>query len=56
MKIAIIRTIVVFFSGVTASINLTHLIGHNEEYEAAWWKVVFAVLIALTFGLWRGER
>ena len=39
--------IMTFMGGFVASANLSRLVPTNPAYEAAWWKVMLALLIAV---------
>jgi len=42
----------VFLSGVNVANNVGRLVEINPNYNAAWWKVGFALVLAVTFGVW----
>ena len=50
--------VVCFAAGMVTAINLTQLIETNQNYDAQWWKVVFAVTVALVWGFvpWPGSK
>lgn len=47
----IARTVLPFLCGVVASINATVLLGVNPNYDAAWWKVFLALVLAAVIPL-----
>lgn len=47
MYVKILFPIVIFMSGVNVSNNLHVLIGVNNHYEAAWWKVAVSIFVAV---------
>ena len=44
----------IFVSGMVVANNLTVLIGINQDYNAAWWKIGLAVFIGM--GCWGIEK
>ena len=43
----LITTVVPFAAGFVVCANLVVLVGHNQAYQASWWKVAAAVVFAL---------
>jgi|GEM_PF-4518943 len=37
----------IFFAGAVMSSNVVHLIGTSSTYNAAWWKVVASIVVAI---------
>lgn len=41
--------IAMFAAGMTTAINLSALVGVNTSYDAQWWKVYTAIILAVLF-------
>lgn len=51
------QTWVPFFCGSVVVMNLSRLVETNPNYEAAWWKVAMALMLAVVVPLlWRENK